>query len=427
VSCVPQPLTPSLPVTSSRTFQVRQIAQCGGLMYAVGSFTEIISPDVKGRGHFTARRNNVFSFHAARPFRVTAWNPDVDGQVNSIAVGGPHCSTAYLGGKFDRVHGRTVHNLAAVSTATGAVRTRFRGNANKPVETLLLHDRRLLTGGFFTQINGSRDKYYVALSSSTGIPDGYLRLNISGNYRFPGSASNRTRVYNQQLSPGGTRLLAEGDFTSVGGRRRQQVFMLSLGRTSATVTGWTSPDFSRPCGVNEPFYVRAAAWGPNGTAVYVADTGFAAAANLHGRRRGLCDAVARFPAAATSAFPTWVNYTGCDSLYSVAAGSGVVYIGGHERWADNNLGCNKPGRGAIPAQGMAGLNEHSGALLRNARRTRGLYIRSRGLGADDMLLTRSGLWIASDNLSGKLPGGKPFTSQMCGGIGGHAGICLLPG
>jgi len=43
--------------------------------------------------------------------------------------------------------------------------------------------------------------------------------------------------------------------------------------------------------------------------------------------------------------------------------------------------------------------------------------RGRGLGADDMLITSAGLWIASDNLNG---------TTQCGGVNQHAGICLLP-
>jgi hypothetical protein len=45
------------------------------------------------------------------------------------------------------------------------------------------------------------------------------------------------------------------------------------------------------------------------------------------------------------------------------------------------------------------------------------YERSRGIGADDMLLTSAGLWIASDN-EGK--------SQTCGFVSGLSGICFLP-
>ena len=46
----------------------------------------------------------------------------------------------------------------------------------------------------------------------------------------------------------------------------------------------------------------------------------------------------------------------------------------------------------------------------------GYYSRDRGLGADDMLITSAGLWIASDNLGG---------SASCGGVSGHAGLCFL--
>jgi hypothetical protein len=58
-----------------------------------------------------------------------------------------------------------------------------------------------------------------------------------------------------------------------------------------------------------------------------------------------------------------------------------------------------------------------GTLLENCGNTAGLHSRARGLGADDMLLTGAGLWIASDNLQG---------SATCGGVPGHAGIYFLP-
>ena len=59
---------------------------------------------------------------------------------------------------------------------------------------------------------------------------------------------------------------------------------------------------------------------------------------------------------------------------------------------------------------MEGLSPTTGALTYNP--TRG-----RGLGADDMLVTSAGLWIASDNFDG---------TNMCGGLDNRAGICFLP-
>src|ERR1019366_1582351 len=78
VSSTPAAGTPQLAATGT-TEQVRQLAQCGGTMYAVGIFTMI------QRSSTTYTRNNAFSFSAASPFTVTSWNPNVNGTVDSVA------------------------------------------------------------------------------------------------------------------------------------------------------------------------------------------------------------------------------------------------------------------------------------------------------------------------------------------------------
>ena len=437
VSPTPAAGTPQLASTGT-VEQVRQLAQCGATMYAVGSFTQI------QRLSTTYARNNAFSFSASAPFQVTSWNPNVNGIVNSIAFS-PDCSEAYLGGKFTSVNGSNATNLAEVSTTTGAVNTAFGHSANGQVETLLTYGTHLLTGGYFTTVNGSSaNPYFASLNTTTGKDDGFLDLSISGNYQFScsgagcngGQASpNPTRVYNQALSHGGTLDLVMGDFTSVGGLARQQVFMLNLATSPASVTAWTSPEwdgsqgeatpqnpangYPYQCAGVEPFYIQAAAWSPDDSTVYIGTTGYHPNNWPVGAtpRNGLCDAAAAFPAAQTSVSHLWVNYAGCDSLFSAAADSFLVYVGGHERWADNPDDCDAQGPAALPAPGMAGLNPSTGMLYPNSAGTAGYYTRARGLGADDMLLTSAGLWIASDNQNG---------ASQCGGVFGHAGICFLP-
>ena len=124
-----------------------------------------------------------------------------------------------------------------------------------------------------------------------------------------------------------------------------------------------------------------------------------------------------FPATQASVSPEWMNQTGCDSLYTAAADSHGAYFGGHERWSMNPNACDALGPGGYNAPGMEGLNPANGALFVNSAGSAGYYSRARGLGADDMLLTSAGLWIASDNLD---------NSDTCGGVSGHAGICFLP-
>lgn len=417
VSGTPAAGTPALNTTGT-TEQIRQLVQCGGTMYAVGTFTSI-------RRYSTVySRNNIFSFSATSPFMMTSWNPNVNGVVNSIAFNGTDCSDAYIGGDFTSVDGTAVKNIAEIDTTTGAVVPGFGHNASGQVETLLVYRTHLLVGGYYKSINGSSaDPYMTSLNPSTGVDDGFIHLNISGNYNFPGVASNGTRVYNQQLSHGGTLDLVEGDFTSVGGLGRQQIFMLDLSGSSAKVTGWTSPEFDGSegnlpggypyqCATVEPFYLQAASWSPDDSTIYIATTGYKPWNLPAGSypRSGLCDAAAAFPSTQQSVLHKWINYTGCDSLYSTAADASTAYFGGHERWSENPDGCDAAGPGAISAPGMEGLSPSTGLLTFNP--TRG-----RGYGADDMLLTGAGLWIASDNFDG---------SNQCGGVSGHSGICFLP-
>ena len=75
----------------------------------------------------------------------------------------------------------------------------------------------------------------------------------------------------------------------------------------------------------------------------------------------------------------------------------------------NTHGCNVLGPGAYTATGMEGLSPTTGALYLNKAQTAGYYERSRGIGADDMLVTSAGLWIASDNEG---------NSQTCGFVSG---------
>ena len=415
VSPTPVTNTPHFKATQDNpTEQIRQLVECGGTMYAVGTFSAIL------KGSTTYPRENVFSFKETSPYTVTSWAPNVNGVVNSIAFNGGNCADAYIGGSFTSINGTTVKNIAEIDTTTGNVVTAFAHSASGSVQTMLGVNGHILAGGYYTSIaGGSTDPYMTSLNPTTGKDDGFLHLNISGNYQFPGVTGNATRVYNQQLSHSGQLDLVEGDFTSVGGQARQQIFMLNVAGAQATVTGWTSPEFNGNCATVEPFYVQAAAWSPDDSTVYIGTTGFHPNGQPTGAtpRTGLCDAAAAFPATQAPVSHTWVNYTGCDSLYAAAADSGAAYFAGHERWSMNSQSCDSLGPGGYNAPGMEGLQPSTGALYVNAAGTAGYYSRARGLGADDALVTSGGLWIGSDNLDG---------SQTCGSATNVAGICFLP-
>jgi hypothetical protein len=431
VQPTPASFTPSIatPSTDGTTEVIRELVPCGGNMYAVGKFTSIkqVSPAA------TVLRNNAFSFSTTTG-TLTSFNPNVNGQVNSIALN-TDCSIAYLGGSFTQIGTTTVKNFAAVSTSTSQVIPTVASSVSGAVQTLQLltntSPNHLILGGLFNGVNGSSlDKYLASVSPTTGKNDHYVHLGVSGKYSFTdqgghSAVTNATQVYNSQLSPDGTKMLLEGDFTSVGGVQRQQIFMLDLGATSATVDPWYSTEFNAFCATIQPFYIRAAAWSADGSKVYTASTGYKPATGtgykVSDPRAGLCDALAQFPSTATNVNHVWVNYTGCDSYYSAAEDGNAVFAAGHERWANNPNGCDVAGQGAVSDPGLAGFGITSGSVITNATNPSvGQYQRAKGLGADDMFFTSQGLWIASDN------GTSSGTAQQCGGVNGHAGICLLP-
>ncbi len=103
----------------------------------------------------------------------------------------------------------------------------------------------------------------------------------------------------------------------------------------------------------------------------------------------------------------------------MAADSSAVYIGGHERWANDPNGCKKAGPGSIVAPGLGGFTTGAtgGSLLMNSAASPDCTPDPAGAAPDAMLLTIAGLWVASDNFGG---------GTSCGGQAGYAGICFLP-
>jgi len=388
VSSRPAAWTPY--ITSADTV-VRQIAQCGPDIYAVGSFTSAGWP-----GHSSRPRGRAMKFNATNG-TLSTWDPGVNGTVDSIAFT-PGCTHAFLGGAFSSVGGVGRANLVKVSTATAAVDPAFNPAPNGEVYSLVSAKGQLIVGGRFSSIAGTPSPALVSLDPTTGRTTSYLQPNIQG--ALPNSAR---KVYNMELSHAGDRLLAMGSFTTVLGVARRQIFMLDLGATSATLDRWYAPTFSQPCASVEPFYIQAAAWSPNDARIYLATTGYQGAS-------AICDAVAAFSSASVSTLtPLWINRTGCDSLYSVVADDTNVYVAGHERWM-SNTSCDSKGATALDRPGIGSVTADTGTA------TAWNPTRARGRGADDMIITSAGLWVASDNWANSVKCGNAY----------HPGICFFP-
>ena len=135
--------------------------------------------------------------------------------------------------------------------------------------------------------------------------------------------------------------------------------------------------------------MRDVDFSPDGSYFAFVSTGFIPQAG--GVGRDLCDAAARFETASPARpAPTWINYTGGDTLHSVAATDVAVYVQGHQRWLDNPQGANAAGPGAVSRPGIGAINPATGlALPWNPTK-------DRGVGGKDLYVTSQGLWVGSD-------------------------------
>src|SRR5690348_16449811 len=97
---------------------------------------------------------------------------------------------------------------------------------------------------------------------------------------------------------------------------------------AATPSAWEPPELRTHCSTVQPFYARDAVWSPDRLTIYTATTGYRPY-NIPASapRSGPCDAVIAWDANPQAPMSThkWINYTGCDSLYSVAADSSTVF------------------------------------------------------------------------------------------------------
>jgi hypothetical protein len=346
-------------------------------MYAGGAFGSVSTPAGVSPGG-TFARGNIVAFNATTGVVSTTFAPSVNGEVWALASDG---SSLWIGGTFTSVNGTARRGVAKLNPATGAVDPAFNANlASGKVTELALVGGRLIAGGTFPG-------KLRAVSPATGANTGYLNLSISGSVT---ANAGPVEVYRFAVNPAGTRLVAVGNFTSVGGQTRYRAFMLTLGATSGTVNAWYYPPLQNLCRAGSlPDYMRDVDFSPDGSWFAFVSTGFIPQPG--GVGRDLCDATARFETnSANPATPTWINYTGGDTLHSVAATDVAVYVQGHQRWLDNAQGSNAPGPGAVSRPGIGAINPSTGlALAWNPTK-------ERGVGGKDLYVTSQGLWVGSD-------------------------------
>jgi PKD repeat protein len=375
---------------------VYTIAQVGQTVFMGGSFTSI-SPH--GSPSTTYAVTDVAAFTAGTGAIVTSFAPTLDGTVNSI-IPGPTAGTVYVAGNFKTVDGVT-SRVALLDATTGAIVSGFKPpKVDAAVNKLVLADGQLFVGGVFQHVAGVARAGLATLNPTTGALTTYSTLSFTGHHNYGVNCTNcanaPTGVKSMDVTPDGSRMVITGNFTNVSGSTRDQIAMLDLTSTAAGVDpNWITDGFTSPCAYGAfDSYIRDVAFSPDGSYFVVVDTGAGgtSARNIDGTR-AICDAAARYETATlgSDVQPTWVDWTGNDTFWTVAITGSAVYIGGHQRWVNNSRGSDSAGAGAVPRPGIVALDPQNGLPLAwNPGRN------PRGAGAYALLATSDGLYVGSD-------------------------------
>jgi hypothetical protein len=359
---------------------VNAVAQVGGRIVVGGSFTRVM----EANGH-VLQRSDVFSFDPGTGVVDPAFAPVVANGVVSTLSAAPDGQSVFAGGTFDTVNGQPEKRLVKLSLADGSIVPGFQAAVSGSwVEDSDMRGSTLYIGGAITAVNGITRGRFAAVNATTGAVDPTVALD------FTDKRAGKLRVAHFDISPDGTKLVATGTFTKVDGLDRQQIAMIDLSTTPASVSPWQTDAFAPACATQFDTYIRDVSFAPDGSYFVVADTG----AYFGGANAGvLCDTVQRWEAGATGPGqkPTWVDYTGGDSLTQVAVTGAAVYVGGHQRYLNNPFRGDAAGAGAVTRMGIAALDPVNGLPY---TWNPGRYPRGSGVWA--FLGTADGLWVGSD-------------------------------
>ncbi|MEV2275830.1 delta-60 repeat domain-containing protein [Nocardiopsis sp. NPDC049922] len=368
VSEEPVPWTPH--VLDGR---VKDILRVGDVVVVAGDFNRVADSD-RLRMH---DRRNLFAFEHGTGRLIEEFDPDVSGTVHSV-VPGPDGSVI-IGGAFRLVNGERSGGLARLSLADGGTVPGFDARLDDGTAMRLATDgTHVYVGGAFHGVNREARVGIARIDARTGAVDPGFAPRISAPRR------GSTRLQELALSPDGGRLLINGTFTRVDGQKRFQIAMIDT--ATGAPTPWSTTAFEPDCDYSRMHtYMRQMDFSPDGSFFAVATAGGPYI------KPGLCKAVVRFDVTDTpDASPTWYNKTGGDAVYSVEVTPGAVYVGGHQRWMDNELGAHNAGPGAVAREGIAAVHPETGrALPWNPGRPR-------GHGAEALHATPDGLYVGSD-------------------------------
>ena len=340
-------------------------AVVGSEVVVAGAFTQVCTP-AAGAPYAqcpgTVTANYIFAFDPATGYIDPGFAPVLDtGPVYALAAGPG--DTVYAGGSFTTVNGVSQQGLTQLYVTPGQPTDGqsvpgFAAQMGGTVHNLALSGSALYAGGKFKTVDGVNQKAIARLDATTGARDRAFKFTLGS----PTSGAT-LQVQAMSLTPDGSTLAIGGSFQAVNSQAIPRIALISTGGAlgaTATLDNWSAPILANAC-QKQHNYVNGIDFSPDGSFFVEDNTGFHTAGGP-----AVCDAAARFETAATGTDvqPTWINYSGGDSFDSVVVAGSVAYVGGHERWLNNECGQNHVCEAnSVLVNGIGAIDTQTGLAL----------------------------------------------------------------
>ncbi|SNU02470.1 hypothetical protein SAMN06298212_1381, partial [Ruaniaceae bacterium KH17] len=357
--------------------KVNSLVEVGNKVIAGGPFTEVDGQP----------RTGVAAFDTVTGALDSAFNPDIVGRVEGVAVG-PIPDTVYVVGAVSRVNGVGRSKIALINTQNGQLVESFK----PPVFDNLVVDVKARNGtlyvaGYFETVGGQARGGLASLDALTGALTNQVIVHLTENHNTnPAGQFKRVGAAALDITKDGSRLIVVGNFRKANGLNRDQALQIDITGSTSSINAWQTNDFTALC-----YYwanastVRSVALSPDDSFFVIGSGG--------GSNTQLCDTAARFKTdnPVEGARPEWVSSAGGDTIWGVAVTENAVYIGGHQRWMNNALGNDWAAPGAVPRSGISAVDPATGVPMKwNPGRV------PRGTAVFSILATSRGIWIGSD-------------------------------
>ena len=366
--------------------RVAAIAIDGDTVYVGGTFTQIQDPlngDIIDQPY-------LFAYSKSSGNIIREFDPVLNNDVLALETTGDGTGI-FAGGVFNIINGEPNRRGIVKIDDNGDRIPGFGARTDALVKTLVRFNDTLYIGGNFNNIGPVPADKLVAIDTTTGAVRPHLDLDFDGVLTNSRNVTRVQGVDDIDITSDGRLMVIIGNWETIDGASRPRLAVIELDG-QARVSDWNTNIFDGNCPANLFVqYIKDIDIAPDDSYFLTGSSGF--------RRIGnpACDSVVRFELddlTNTDVKPTWVNYTGGDSVYEVLATDHAIYAGGHFRWMNNETSIDgrSAGPGSLERRGLAAIDPVNGLTLVDWRSDRN----PRGVGVFAMVAEEEGIYLGDD-------------------------------